>query len=265
MNQKMTEKTIAFIGGGRIAWLMIRRLKEAGGFGGKIIVSDPNMSCLQKIETLNYPQLTTTSDNHIAAGADLVILAVHRPAIVEVISDIKKYLQKKCIIVSLLPTITTAFLYRETGVKRLIRMIPNAPSLIGKGFNPVYLTDVFSVREKEELMWLFSQWGESPEVREKDLEAYALLTGMGPTYFWFQWLELKKLANQFGLPADSARNAVYKMVDASNQLLFDSGLSEAEVLDLIPVYPMKDDEKAIRDHFDKKLTAMFAKLTGMTE
>lgn len=265
MNKKMAEKTISFIGGGRVAWLMIRRLKDLEEFGGKIIVSDPNMSCLQKIEAINYPRLTTTSDNHIAAEADLIFLAVHRPAMAEVIPDIRKYIQKKSVIVSLLPTVTSGFLQRETGAKRIIRMIPNAPSLIGKGFNPVFLPDDFSVKEKEEFEWLFSQWGESPEVQEKELEAYALLTGMGPTYFWFQWLELKKLAGKFGLTVDASGKAIHKMVNASNELLFESGLSEEEVLDLIPVYPMKDDEKTISELFDKKLFAMFSKLKGMTE
>lgn len=266
MDSKMADKTIAFIGGGRIAWLMIKRLKDLNEFCGKIIVSDPDNMRLQKIESLNYSRLLTTADNHIAAGADLVFLAVHRPVSKEVLSDIKDHLNKKCVIVSLLPTLTCSYLGRETGgVKRIIRMIPNAPSMIGEGYNPVFFTDTFTIKEKQEIMWLFSQWGTSPEVKEKDLEAYALLSGMGPTYFWFQWLELKRLAIQFGLAPAAASEAVQKMVAASDELLFESGLTGEEVLDLVPVHPLKDEEQQIRDIFNTKLTAMFNKLSGMTE
>jgi len=36
-------------------------------------------------------------------------------------------------------------------------------------------------------------------VDECDLEAYAILTGMGPTYFWFRWQTLRDIAGNLGL------------------------------------------------------------------
>ena len=36
---------------------------------------------------------------------------------------------------------------------------------------------------------------------EDKLEAYAILTAMGPTYFWFQWQELLQIGLSFGLDA----------------------------------------------------------------
>jgi pyrroline-5-carboxylate reductase len=72
-------------------------------------------------------------------------------------------------------------------------MIPNAPSLIHKGYNPVVYSDLISTDEKTSLRELFGTWGEAPEVAEAKLEAYAILTAMGPTYFWFQWLKLQEL------------------------------------------------------------------------
>ena len=54
--------------------------------------------------------------------------------------------------------------------------------------------------------------GASPEVPEGDLEAYAVLTGMGPTYLWFQLYELLALAEGFGLGRAAAAEALGGMV-----------------------------------------------------
>jgi hypothetical protein len=42
-------------------------------------------------------------------------------------------------------------------------------------------------------------------------------------------------------------------------------LSPAEVLDLIPVSPLKDDQPAIQEVFAKKLTGLHQKLTQTTK
>ena len=55
--------------------------------------------------------------------------------------------------------------------------------------------------------------GRWPEVEERTLEAYAILTGMGPTYFWYQWQALRDLAGQFGLSAEQADDALRHMIE----------------------------------------------------
>ena len=58
-------------------------------------------------------------------------------------------------------------------------MIPNAPSKIGKGYNPVVFSPALNNQEKAALLNLFENCGESPEVPEEQLKAYAILTGVG--------------------------------------------------------------------------------------
>lgn len=84
------------------------------------------------------------------------------------------------------------------------------------------------------LKQLFMHWGESPEVPEKDLEAYAMITGMGPTYFWFQLDELCKLAQSFGLTEKEAKEGLSKMITGTAETFNESGLNYEELRDLIP-------------------------------
>ena len=101
---------------------------------------------------------------------------------------------------SLAPVVTMAELSRLLGgFGRLVRMIPNAPSLVGDGFNPAAYSPALEARDRALLAGIFSAFGRFPEVAEEKLEAYAVLTAMGPTYLWFQLEVLRSLATSFGL------------------------------------------------------------------
>ena len=146
------------------------------------------------------------------------------------------------------------------GGGRVARIIPNAPSIVGAGYNPVAFSPALDGEEKEHLCALFSALGECPEVPEKDLEAYAVLAAMGPTYFWFQWEELEALGAGFGLDREVLRKALSAMIEGAVRTYFSSGFAGPEVMDLIPVKPLKDDEEGIRDAFRKRLVPLYEKI-----
>jgi pyrroline-5-carboxylate reductase len=102
--------------------------------------------------------------------------------------------------------------------------------------------------------------GDCPEVPEENLEAYAILTAMGPTYLWFQWYELQNIGQSFGLTAEATQEGIEKMVMGAVKTMTAPGLSPAEVMDLVPVKPLGDDEAAIKGLYQSKLTALFQKL-----
>jgi len=176
---------------------------------------------------------------------------------------LKKGLKPQAILISLAPVLKidkiSALL---DGFNRIVRMIPNAPSIIHQGYNPVVFGSEIEETKKTWLLNLFKYWGESPEVAEEKLEAYAIITAMGPTYFWPQWIKLQQLGTQFGLDEAELKTALSAMLTGAVNTLYYSGLPAEAVMDLIPVYPMKDDEQKIRKLFDNSLTALYQKLTG---
>ncbi len=109
---------------------------------------------------------------------------------------------------------------------------------------------------------LFEILGECPEVPEKHLEAYAILTAMGPTYMWFQWQALADLGRSFGLSEEALREGMEKMLEGAMHAMFASSLNPGEVMDLVPVKPLAEDEEAIRDMYTNRLTGLFNKLKG---
>ena len=80
---------------------------------------------------------------------------------------------------------------------------------------------------------------------EDKLEAYAIVTAMGPTYLWFQLYLLQEFGRSFGLTETEVKDGVSKMVVGTVKTM-EAGLSPAEVMDLVPVKPLGDEEENIK-------------------
>jgi len=257
----MINKSIGFIGGGRIARIMLKGFKRKGPAFKKVIVSDINPEALKFIKE-KFPDVTVAPDNNsLPASGDIVFLALHPPAVLPVLGEIRSSIKQDAVLLSLAPKITIAKMSKVLGgFSRVIRMIPNAPSLVNKGFNPLVFGEGISRLEREELLSLLSVLGVCPEVPENDLEAYAVLAAMGPTYFWFQWEELENLGATFGLGREAARQALSATIGGAAQTYFHSGLTGGGVMDLIPVKPLKDDEEDIRSKYRLRLNPLYDKI-----
>ena len=257
----MTHPTLGFVGCGRVARILL------GGFAAAqvdlpgVVASDVNPEALERLRSA-FPRVRSAgSQNAEAAAQQVVLIAVHPPAIASVLPAIQAALKSDAIVVSLAPKYTMAKLGELLGgFDRVARMIPNAPSIIGAGYNPMAFGPGLSAADKQRLTALFAPLGECPEVAEAKLEGFALLTAMGPTYLWFQLEALRELAESFGLTAADIAPALKRMVCGGTRTLLESGLSPAEVMDLIPVKPLAEDEPVIRQAYQSRLPALFAKI-----
>jgi pyrroline-5-carboxylate reductase len=257
----MTAKSVGFIGGGRVAHIILGGWKKAGQMPANIVVSDISLDVLERLKA-KYPEIRTAhGDNKAPAGQDLVFAALHPPAMGSTLGEIKDSLKRDSIFVSLAPKLTTAKLSGLLGgYGRIVRMIPNAASIIGEGYNPVSYAAGLGESERTQISALLQPLGRCPEVDEGKLEAYAILTAMGPTYLWFQLCELQSIAESFGLSQDEARIGTAAMVAGAGKTLFGSGLTGSEVIDLIPVKPLGEEESNIKAAYHTRLEGLYAKL-----
>jgi pyrroline-5-carboxylate reductase len=146
------------------------------------------------------------------------------------------------------------------GHKNLARMNPSASTVINKGVNPVAFDHECSATLKQDFMNVFGQLGYTPEVDETKIEAYAVISAMGHTYFFFQLHKLKELATSFGMDDKEAETAIAEMISGTTNTLFNSGLPYNEVSDLVPVRPMAEVEETIKGYYDQYLTGIFNKI-----
>jgi pyrroline-5-carboxylate reductase len=256
----MNEKTIGFIGGGRIARIFLEGWSRAKALPSNIIVSDSKTESLAKLKAA-FPSIQTEEKISAAVGQDIVFLAVHPPVMAEVLSGIKASIKPSTILVSLAPKFTIAKISGMLGgFNGIARVIPNAPSIIGAGFNPVSFAPGIGDANKAALRDLLAPFGDCPEVAEEKLEGYAILSAMGPTYLWFQLQALREVAAGFGLSEEDIATAMKRMVCGGTRTLLESGLSPSEVMDLIPVKPLAEMEPQVIEMYRTRLPGIYQKI-----
>ncbi|MCX7710237.1 MAG: NAD(P)-binding domain-containing protein [Clostridia bacterium] len=257
----MMNKTVGFIGGGRITRIFLESFKRSGINLNSIVVSDSNPDVLKRL-TEEFPEVTAIQNgNRQAIEKDIVFIALHPPVLAGTLEELKMDVPPNSVIVSLAPKLTISRLSElSNGAAKVVRMIPNAPSVIGKGFNPVTYSAGVSEADKKVLDVLFTALGEYRIVPEKNLEAYAVLTAMGPTYLWFQLYELKEIVKDFGLSNEEAEEGIKSMMLGAIATMFEAGLSSEKVIDLIPSKPLADQEEVIKSIYREKLNAIYQKI-----
>jgi pyrroline-5-carboxylate reductase len=191
----------------------------------------------------------------------LVFIALHPPAIMEMLEVIRPFVSEGTIVVSLAPKITMGEIAGKLEkTDKIVRLIPNATSYINEGYNPVSFSFAVTKEEKNQMLELLRLLGHTFETDEHKLEAYAIISAMAPTYFWFQWRALGRIGEEIGLDKAEAAEAVYNTLQAALDLLYTSGLPPEEVMDLIPVRPIGDHEPDIEQMYHEKLIGLHRKI-----
>jgi len=257
----MKTKSLGFIGAGRVTRIFLQAFKNRKVSFKNISAIDINNDVLTKLGK-KFPGVTITSDDlQQVMLNDIVFIALHPPVIMEMLEKIKPFLNQKIILVSLAPKITIEKIsFKLDGFKNIARLIPNAPSVINEGFNPVYFSDGLSSEDKQVLMKIFEILGKCIVVKEPKLEAYAIVTAMSPTYFWFQFNELSEIGKKIGLTEEECRTGISEAIKSSVNTFFSSGMPAEEVIDLIPVKPISDHEAEIKAIYNSKLIQLFEKI-----
>lgn len=253
--------SIGFIGAGRIAHIMLGGWQRAGAVIGPVHVFDPSADAIENLRNA-FPDVASAGEQE-AASQSLVFLAVHPPMMEALLARIAPVLRPDAVVVSLAPRVRLPALQAQLGgFTRIARMNPNAPSVVGQGFNPVAYGDGLPHEARASLQALMAPLGESPEVDDALIETCAVISAMGPTYFWFQFDEVRQLAQSFGMSAQQANAAVRSMLHGAVDTLFDGSLPPERVMDLVPVKPLAPDEEAIKGMLRERLGAIHAKLTS---
>ena len=256
----MSEAGVGIVGGGRVARIILAGRKRANCPLPDVVVSDSDAATRERLRA-EFRSVRVTEDNREAARQGVVLFALHPPAFPAVLAEIKGSLAADAILVSLAPKWTMGRIGEALdGFPRLARVIPNAPSIVNKGYNPLSFSGHLTPADRARVVALFEPLGACPEVSEDTLEAYAIIAAMGPTYLWYQLYQLIDLGCEFGLSREAAIAAVVAMVEGAASTMTRAGLAAEAVMDLIPVKPLAPIEETVKVSYAETLSALHRKL-----
>jgi len=213
-----TSQTIAFIGAGNMASAIIGGMLENGYNAENIWVSAPDDDHLQSIRK-RFGVSVTTDNRYCAQQADVIVLAVKPQVMRSVCQDIAPVVQNtRPLMVSIAAGLESATLDQWLGGGLpVVRVMPNTPSLVGKGAAGLYATDAVKETQRKTVTAIFESIGIAVWVNEEnELHAVTALSGSGPAYFFLMLEALEEAAVANGIKPETARSlAIQTMAGAA--------------------------------------------------
>jgi pyrroline-5-carboxylate reductase len=180
---------IAIIGGGNMGEALLAGLLRAGRQVKDLVLSEKSADRAEFLSQTYSVQVASLAD--AVANAAFVILAV-KPADVEtIIAEIADAAGKaesdavEQVLVSVVAGITTGFYesHLPAGYP-VIRVMPNAPALVGAGITALAKGRFATADQLSEAAALFECVGSVLTVSEAQIDAVTAVSGSGPAYFF---------------------------------------------------------------------------------
>lgn len=210
--------TISFIGAGNMASAIIGGMLENGYQGGDIWVSAPDDNHLQAIRK-RFGVSVTTDNRYCAQQSDIIVLAVKPQVMADVCRDIAPMVQNtRPLVVSIAAGLTADTIDQWLGGGLpLVRVMPNTPSLVGKGAAGLFANDRVTEEQKGMVQSVFESIGSALWVDDENLlHAVTALSGSGPAYFFLMLEALESAATEAGIAPETARElAIQTMTGAA--------------------------------------------------
>ncbi|WP_372965090.1 pyrroline-5-carboxylate reductase [Marinobacter sp.] len=210
--------TISFIGAGNMASAIIGGMLDNGFQAANIWVSAPDDSHLQSVRN-QFGVYTTTDNRYCAEQADMLVLAVKPQVMADVCKGIAPVVQNtRPLIVSIAAGLTAETIDEWLGGGLpLVRVMPNTPSLVGKGAAGLFANGSVSGDQKTMVQTVFESIGTALWVNNENLiHSVTALSGSGPAYFFLMLEALESAATEAGLePATARMLAIQTMAGAA--------------------------------------------------
>jgi pyrroline-5-carboxylate reductase len=227
-------KKIGFIGFGKMAQAM------AGGMiHSELVRADQIMASMrtEKSRTLAAEQFgieVSAVNRDIAVSADVLFLAVAPYTYFEVIEEIKEDINPEAIIITVAAGITTSDVENAFGKKvKVVRTMPNTPSLVGAGMTAVSVNSEITDEDLETVEKLLSSFGKVEIVAEEQMDTIPAISGSSPAYVYMMIEAMADGGVRQGLTRDQSYRLAAQAVLGAAQMVLETGKHPGELKDQV--------------------------------
>ena len=219
---------ITFIGAGNMSEAIIAgALKQKVVAADAVTISDP-LEERRKHMQQAYGIQTEEDNAHAVVEADVVVLAVKPQVFPHVWGTLQSALSPSSLVVSIMAGVTSESIAAGSDL-RVVRVMPNTPSLVGRGASGIAQGALATEMDMEIAERLMQAVGVSVRVEEEQLHAVTALSGSGPAYLFYLMEAMMDSAKKLGLDEATARLLCIETVGGAADLLASSDDSPEEL------------------------------------
>ena len=137
------------------------------------------------------------------------------------------------LLISVLAGVSLGRLARLFPGRRLVRAVPNTPSLVGAGLTALAFGEGVGAEAQEWVRSLFARVGEVMELPESQLDAFLALTSSGPAFVALVAEAMADGAVAAGLPRRLAMHLAHRTLAGTAELLHQRELHPAQLKDMV--------------------------------
>lgn len=225
---------IGCLGAGQMATALVKGWTKAGLLdSGRSLASDPYPAAREQFFKATGVR-AVESNADVVAQTDLIILAVKPQTMPSVLSEIRPHLRNSHLVISIAAGVTLRQLADQLGTAtRLIRVMPNTPSLVGASAAGFATGPACSVEDRDLAARLFNAVGKAYVVPESLLDAVTGLSGSGPAYVYVMIEAMADGGVRMGLPRDVAQTLAAQTVFGAAKMVLETGSHPAVLKDAV--------------------------------
>ncbi len=215
---------VGFVGTGRMATALAGGLVSSEFCAADAIVGSDVVPAASEAFAEATGGSVVDSNAEVAAGADVIVLAVKPQQMSEVLAGLAPAITDDHLVVSIAAGITLQTLADGLGeTTRLIRVMPNTPCLVGISASAFAVGEAATGDDAELVAKLLATVGVAVPVKEPLIDAVTGLSGSGPAYVYEVIEALSDGGVLCGLPRDVALQLAAQTVKGAAEMVLVTG------------------------------------------
>ena len=212
-----------------------------------------NSSKIDEVQKLFPKSKVSAFEDFKDIDADLLILSVKPQDFNKISNELPFEIPTKTIVLSIMAGITIENLQKILQHQKIVRAMPNSPTLLGMGITGYTASEQLDRSELMQIERLLNSTGRSIYIEEeKFIDSVTALSGSGPAYFYYIIDAMVKAGVEMGLQENLSKLLVEQTMVGAYHLI---NSSEKSLTELIQDVASKGGttEAALKVFAEKKL------------
>jgi pyrroline-5-carboxylate reductase len=223
-----------FIGAGKMATALIRGMLRAGTARPESVTASDPVEAARAALAGETGIVVAGSNRAVAERADVLVLAVKPQTMAAVLDELRPSVTGDHLVVSIAAGVALATIEAALGPdRRLIRVMPNTPALVGQGASGYCLGAHARASDEAVVRSCLEAVGRAYRVPEAQLDAVTGLSGSGPAFVYLMIEALSDGGVRVGLPRDVATALAAQTLLGAATMVLETGLHPGVLKDQV--------------------------------